>query len=132
VREIRIDAPPEAVFPFFTDPARYTRWKGRSAELEPEPGGVYRVDIDGNVVAGEFVEVDPPRRVVFTWGWEDEANPVRPGTTRVEIDLVPDGDGTIVHLTHSGLPVPAVAGHTEGWDYFLPRLIEAAEREAVA
>jgi uncharacterized protein YndB with AHSA1/START domain len=132
-REIRIAARPETVFAFFTDPKKYVAWKGQLATLDPTPGGVYRVQIDGqNVARGEYVEIDPPRRIVFTWGWEDESNPVRPGTSTVEIDLVPDGDETIVRLTHSGLPVEAVTGHAEGWDFFLPRLVEAAEHEAVA
>jgi uncharacterized protein YndB with AHSA1/START domain len=124
VHEVRIAAPPEAVFPFFTDPAQYVRWKGRTAELEPEPGGIYRVDIDGNVVRGEFVEVDPPRRLVFTWGWE--GGPLPPGSTTVEVDLLPDGDGTLVRLTHRGLPEDTVQEHASGWDHFLPRLAVVA------
>ena len=126
VHEVRIAAPPEVVFPFFTDPAMYTRWKGRSAELDPEPGGTYRVELGGtNVVRGEFVEVDPPRRVVFTWGWE--GGPLPPGSTTVEVDLVPDGDGTLVRLTHRGLPDGAKAEHAAGWEHFLPRLALLAE-----
>jgi uncharacterized protein YndB with AHSA1/START domain len=125
VREVRIAAPPEAVFAFFTDPDRYARWKGRSADLDPRPGGVYRVDIDGtNVVRGEFVEVDPARRVVFTWGWE--GGPLSPGATTVEVELTPDGDGTLLRLTHRGLPEEAKGEHAAGWDHFLPRLVVVA------
>jgi uncharacterized protein YndB with AHSA1/START domain len=124
-REIRIAAPPEALFPFFTDPERYVRWRGRSAELEPRTGGTYRVEIDGtNVVRGEFVEVDPPHRVVFTWGWE--AGPLAPGATTVEVELTPDGEGTLLRLTHRGLPEEAKGEHAAGWDHFLPRLVEVA------
>ena len=70
------------------------------------PGGVYRVEvIPGNVARGVFVELDPPRRLVYTWGWEAGAGgPVPPGSTTIEIDLVPDGDGTTVHFTHRDLP----------------------------
>ena len=126
-REIRVEARPETVFAFFIDPGKYVRWKGKLAELDPRPGGIYRVDVDGEHVArGEFVEIVPYRRVVFTWGWEDASNPVQPGTSTVEIELVPDGDATIVRLVHHGLPEEAVAGHAEGWDFFLPRLMEAA------
>ena len=68
-REIRIAAAPETVFPYFTDPLRMVRWKGRKATLEPTPGGVYRVEIrDDHVAVGEFVEVTPYARIVFTWG----------------------------------------------------------------
>jgi len=65
---VHIAAARETVFPYFVDPARYVRWMGNSAVLEPVPGGAYRVSMrDGVRVEGEFVEVDPPHRVVFTW-----------------------------------------------------------------
>ncbi len=122
-REIRIDASPETVFAFFTDPARMVEWKGREAILDPRPGGVYRVVInDGATARGEFVEVTPYSRVVFTWGWEEGDNPVPPGASTVEIVLVPDGEGTIVRLTHSGLPDEARDAHAHGWEHFLGRL----------
>jgi uncharacterized protein YndB with AHSA1/START domain len=66
--EVRIEARPETVFEFFVDPEKMSRWKGTSAELDPRPGGRYRVGgIAGATVVGEFVEIDPPRRLVFTW-----------------------------------------------------------------
>jgi uncharacterized protein YndB with AHSA1/START domain len=124
--EIRIDAGPEAVFPFLTEPDKIVRWKGVEARVEATPGGEYRVNVTGrNVAVGEYVEIEPPRRVVFTWGWEgDEQLP--PGSSTVEIELVPDGDGTIVRLTHSGLPEGADVGQLEGWQHFLPRLAAVA------
>jgi len=69
--ERRIAARPETVFSFFVDPERYRKWQGIEAELDPRPGGEYRVGvIPGHVASGEFVEVDPPRRLVWKWGWE--------------------------------------------------------------
>ena len=66
---VHIQARPETVFPYFTDPARYVLWMGSQAVLEPRPGGVYRVTMSNGVVtSGEFLEVDPPRRLVFSWG----------------------------------------------------------------
>ena len=125
-REVRIRARPETVFPFFTDPARITRWMGRTAELDPRPGGRFRIDYNGtDIVSGTFVEVDPPRRVVFTWGWEMPGDPLPPGASTVEVTLTPDGDDTIVRLRHSGLPEEAVEGHAVGWDQFLPSLASA-------
>ena len=95
------------------------------------PGGVYRVDIDGrNVAHGEYLEIVPYSRVVFTWGWEGDDSPLPPGSSTVEITLVADGDGTIVRLRHLGLPAEAQASHAEGWDHFLPRLVVAAEGRA--
>ena len=80
----------------------------------------------GNVARGEFVSVEPPTRVVFTWGWEGEGNPIPPGASTVEVTLTPDGDGTVLRLVHRDLPLEAQGAHADGWDHFLPRLVEAA------
>ena len=124
--EIRIEASPEAVFPFLTEPDKIVRWKGVEAELHAEPGGMYRVNVTGRAdVLGEYVEIDPPRRVVFTWGWVGDAQ-LPPGSSTVTIELIPDGAATLVRLTHSGLPAGADASQREGWEHFLPRLAIAA------
>jgi len=126
-REVRIAARPETIFQFFVDPAKMVRWKGRMASLDARVGGEYRVDINGRDIAvGEYLEIDPPRRVVFTWGWMGEGHPVPPGSSRVEITLTQDGDETIVRLVHSDLPAGAGKSHSEGWDHYLPRLAVAA------
>lgn len=125
--EVRIAARPETIFEFFTDPAKMVRWKGRIARLDARVGGEYHVDINGRDIArGEYLEVDPPRRVVFSWGWMGEGHPIPPGTTKVEITLTPDGDETVVRLVHSGLPAGTGKGHADGWDHYLPRLAVAA------
>ncbi len=78
-------------------------------------------------MSGRYLELHEPSRLVFTWGWEDPAEAVGPGGSLVEVELAPDGDGTRLRLRHSGLPDDAeVAGHGEGWDYFLARLVAAA------
>ena len=126
-RQIRISARPEVVFSFFTDPVKLIRWKGVRAELDPRPGGIYRVEINGrDIVLGKYVEIVPFTRVVFTWGWEGENSPLPPGSTTVEITLIPDGKGTIVRLRHFGLPPEHKEVHAQGWDHFLPRLGLAA------
>jgi uncharacterized protein YndB with AHSA1/START domain len=129
-REVRIDASPETVFEFFVDPEKMTQWKGRRADLDPQPGGIYRVEINDQAVArGEYVTVEPPDRVVFTWGWEgQESGPhaVAPGSSRVEISLQPDGDGTIVRLRHFDLPEESLEIHGQGWDLYLGRLAVVA------
>lgn len=127
-REIRIDADPATVFEFFTNPEMMVRWKGRAATLDPRPGGVYRVEMNEQAVAlGEYVEIEPPNRVVFTWGWESEYASTPPGSSTVEITLTPDGSGTLVRLVHSGLPTAESAeSHAQGWDMYLSRLAIAA------
>jgi uncharacterized protein YndB with AHSA1/START domain len=128
-REVAIGASPEAVWEFLVDPDKATRWMGQKATFEPRPGGLYRVEvIPGNTAAGEFVELDPPRRLVFTWGWEPGGAGTLPvGSSTVEIDLVPDGDGTLLRFSHRDLPsAEAVQSHAHGWDHYLERLAVAA------
>lgn len=128
-REVRIRARPETIFPFLTEPGLMVRWMGVSAVADARPGGLFRVDVDGasHVARGEYVEVSPHDRVVFTWGWESEDSPVRPGSSTVEITLVPDGDETVVRLVHSDLPsADSANAHAVGWEHYLPRLELAA------
>ncbi len=126
-REVKIRARPDTLFAFFTDPEKIVRWKGMKATLDPQPGGIYRVQLSARaVVRGEYREVVPFRRVVFTWGWEGEGNLVPPGSSTVEVTLEPDGDGTIVRLRHYDLPAAARDSHLQGWEHYLPRLATVA------
>lgn len=120
----RIGAPPEAVFPYLVEPERMLRWMGTAVRLEPAPGGEFWLDMNGTDIAiGTFTEIDPPNRVVFTWGWEGSAE-VPPGSTTVSINLTVDGTDTILELRHDGLPDDLRARHHEGWNHFLPQLVE--------
>jgi uncharacterized protein YndB with AHSA1/START domain len=126
--ERRIKARPETVFSFFTDPARWLSWMGLSGDFDPRPGGAYRMNVAGQAVAsGRFVEVTPYSRVVFTFGWEGEGEPVPPGSSTVEITLEPSGEETVVRLTHRDLPEAARAPHEAGWHHYLDRLATRAE-----
>lgn len=128
-REIQVAASPETLWEFFVDPEKATRWMGTSATLDPRPGGEYRVEVlSGNVAAGEFVEVDRPRRLVWTWGWEPGSpSSVEVGSTRIEVELVPQGDGTLLRFAHTGFADAESAGmHAEGWEHYLERLEIAA------
>ena len=128
VREVRIGVPPDEVFPYFTDPDKMIVWKAIEATLDPRPGGIFRINVTGRDIArGQYIEIDPPRRVVFTFGWESESSPVPPGSTIVEITLEPDGNGTLVRLVHSGVPDEIRAGSAHGWDHYLARLAVAAD-----
>src|SRR4029077_12588782 len=93
----------------------------------PRPGGVYRVLVGGRFQsAGEYVEVVPNEKVLFTFGWDQEGHPIPAGSTTVEITLHPEGDKTRVRLVHRGLPDDAVSDHSHGWDHYLARLAVAA------
>jgi uncharacterized protein YndB with AHSA1/START domain len=125
--ELLIRAPAELVFGFFTDSELYPRWMGREATLDPRPGGIYRCVVhDEATVLGEYVVVEPPRRVVFTWGFEGGSG-VPAGSSTVSVTLTPVPDGTLLRLVHTGLPHPALAGHDEGWTGYLAQLAAAAE-----
>jgi uncharacterized protein YndB with AHSA1/START domain len=127
VHEVVVPRRREDVFAFFTDPARLVRWIGISAELEPAPGGRFRFEVQpGQHCEGEYVEVVPPARVVFTWGWTDPAWQLPPGTSLVEVDLAEEGEGTRLRLVHHRLPGDLRPLHDEGWTAFLGRLAAVA------
>ena len=134
VSEVRIEASPEAVFSFFTDPEKLTRWLCTEATVDPRPGGVCHHTYTGGeqrpdplyYMRGEFVEVSPPSRLVFTWGFENEGIDVRPGASTVEVDFEPVGDATHVRLVHRDVPASERAEHDSGWNEMLARLAIAA------
>jgi uncharacterized protein YndB with AHSA1/START domain len=131
-RVLQIDASPETVWEFLVDPEKVARWKGLPAtEFEPQQGGGYRIEIiPGHVAKGEFVELERPRRLVYTWGWEpgtDGPHAVPPGSSTVEIELEPEGTGTQLRFIHRGLPGrEQVDSHAVGWEHYLDRLAVVA------
>jgi uncharacterized protein YndB with AHSA1/START domain len=126
-RETHIPAPPAAVFAFLTDPEKILRWMGTEAQLEPQPGGIYLVNVTGARFArGAFREVVPVHRLAYSFGW-DGGEVVPPGSSTVEIDLIEQPDGTLLRLTHTGLPnAEQCAGHAEGWAHYIGRLAQVA------
>lgn len=126
-RTLAIDASPETVWEFLVDPEKLMRWKGINADLDTQPGGIFRCEvIPGHVARGEYVEIDKPNKLVFTWGW-DGSEDVPPGSSTIVIELAPEGDGTSLRFVHKDLPsAEAIASHAHGWDHYLPRLETAA------
>jgi uncharacterized protein YndB with AHSA1/START domain len=126
--EVTIGAPPEVVYRLLTEDDLLIRWMGISAQLDPRPGGVFRFEVaPGQFCSGEFQEVVPGRRVVFTWGYESDAMLVAPGSTTVEVDIEPRGDTSVVRLVHRGLEGPMTRMHAEGWSKYMHRLTAVAE-----
>jgi len=127
VREVKIAAPAEQVFAYLTEPEKLKRWQVASADVDLRVGGEYSMDVaSGHIARGSFIEIDPPRRLVYTFGWQDH-DLVGPGSTTIEIDLEQDGDFTLLHFVHSGFPnEDEVAAHTKGWTHYLARLEIAA------
>ncbi|WP_179155408.1 SRPBCC family protein [Microbispora sp. GKU 823] len=113
------------VFPYFTDPALIVKWIGDRAELDPRPGGVFSLDMGEVVARGVYITVEPPYRVVFSWGIPG-SDALPPGGSTVEVVLTPDGDDTMVVLTHRDLPSAHIGNHRAGWEHRLGRLRAAA------
>jgi uncharacterized protein YndB with AHSA1/START domain len=123
-REIVVSAPPDVVFSYFTDAKKHLLWQGTDVDIDPRPGGHLRIEFGpGYVALGTYIEVEPPVRLVYTWGWEHEGSSAVPaGSSIVEITLTADGDATIVRLRHSGLPTDTHDFHGDGWSEGLGRL----------
>ena len=129
-RETQIAAPPATVFAFLTDPEKILSWMGTEATTEAHPGGLYLLKGCGGdrarVACGAFREVVPVRRLAYSFGWEG-SEVVPPGSSLVEIDLIDRDGGTLLRMTHSGLPnAEQCAGHDQGWAHYLGRLAIAA------
>jgi uncharacterized protein YndB with AHSA1/START domain len=126
-REVVIDARPETVWQFLVDPEKIARWKGMTISFDAKVGSPYRIAVvPGHVAIGEIVELDPPHRLVYTWGWEGETA-VPPGSSTVEYELLPEGAGTRLRLTHRDLPnAEAAESHGHGWDHYVQRLAVVA------
>jgi len=118
---VRIAAAPTDVFPYLTEASLLIRWMGAWVDVNPEPGGTFAVNIGDQPIRGTYVAVEPPHRVVFTWGLPgNDALP--PGASTVEILLTADGEGTVVDLIHRGLPADLRPDHLAGWTSLLDTL----------
>lgn len=133
-REIFIAASSETIFPFLVDPLLMALWIGNSHTLEPRADGLLRVEFSrGDVACGQYKEIVPNRRVVFTWGWEsghEGQNPnltvLPPGASLVEIDLERKEGGTLLRLRHTRVPPEIAQRHAERWSHYLSQLASAA------
>ena len=127
-KRLFIAASPSRIYELLTDADRLVEWMAPRAELDPTPGGrLTWTHHNGDSVIGEFVELVPDRRIVFTFGWDRADVGVPPGSTTVEITLHPRDRGTELRLVHTGLAGPMADAHRGGWDNYLSRLGAVAE-----
>jgi uncharacterized protein YndB with AHSA1/START domain len=127
-RTVHIAARPETVWEYWTDPQLVCDWWGAAAELDARPGGTYRVEMEqGSVMRGEYLELVPYERIVFSFGWEpaNGVPPLPPGSSTVEVSLVPHGGDTILTVRHT-LPAHLEELHQSGWAHYLARLATTA------
>jgi uncharacterized protein YndB with AHSA1/START domain len=123
---VYIDAPPQRVYEYFTKPDAILTWMGEYAQLDPTPGGRFEVDVKGAPVRGQFLHLDPPHRLLISWGYAGSER-LPPGASTVEVKLSAEGAGTRVELQHHDLPTAEHPGHTSGWNHYLARLKATAD-----
>jgi uncharacterized protein YndB with AHSA1/START domain len=115
------------VFAFLTDPEKIVQWMGSEAVTEVHPGGLYLLKGVGSAAArGTFREVVPVHRLAYSFGREGTEE-VPPGSGLIEIDLIERDGGTLLRMTHSGLPsAEHQASHAKGWIHYIDRLTKVA------
>jgi uncharacterized protein YndB with AHSA1/START domain len=119
-RTVDIGAPVAVVFEYFTDSALWATWWGTGSVIEARPGGRMLIRHGNGVeVTGEVLEVDPPRRIVFTYGYPAGAQLPKPGGSQITIALEPRGTSTRLHLRHIFAEVAPRDEHVQGWRYQL-------------
>ncbi len=131
-RTVEIQASRETVFRFFTDSSRWAKWWGAGSSIEAHLGGKVLICNPGGVeTLGEVLEITPPERIVFTYGFAS-GKPIPTGSSRVTISLEACEVGTRLHLLHE-FPDDAVRNdHVQGWRYQLALFGNAVADEVFA
>jgi uncharacterized protein YndB with AHSA1/START domain len=133
----RVNATAEQIFDLWTKPDLMARWMSPfpgavncEANSDLRPGGAFSLVMSSaessREVSGTYVEIDRPRKLVFTW-----TGPLTNNVdTLVTVELTPRGDETDLVLTHERLPTSAIhQGHTKGWGHILDHLTDAAAQD---
>jgi uncharacterized protein YndB with AHSA1/START domain len=133
----RLKAEAEQIFDLWTQPDLMVRWMSPypgavdcKASCDLRCGGAFSLVMSGEessrVVSGTYVQIDRPRKLVFTW-----IGPLTNNVnTLVTIELIPHGDETELVLTHERLPTTAIhEGHTKGWGNILDHLADAISKD---
>ena len=131
-RTLLIHARPATVFRFFTDSARWASWWGEGSTIDPRPGGAVVIRYPGAVeVRGEIIDIAPPERLTFTYGYASGA-PISPGASLVTIRLEAVNAGTRLHLTHAFTDAAVRDEHIQGWRYQLALFSNVVSNEVCA
>ncbi len=130
-RTVLIHAERDVVFRFFTDSARWAAWWGAGSTIEARTGGgVFIRYPNGVEVRGEVVEIVPPKRVSFTYGFVS-GTPMPVGASLVTIELDREPAGTRVRLSHAFAEPTVRDHHIQGWRYQLSLFANAVAGEAL-
>ena len=134
----RVRATAEDIFELWTKPDLMARWMSPfpgavdcKASCDFRLGGSYSLVMSSEEsrreVTGTYLQIDPPRKLVFTW-MGPLTNHVN---TLVTLELNSRGDETDLVLTHERLPTPEMhVGHTRGWGHILDHLADAVSKHA--
>jgi uncharacterized protein YndB with AHSA1/START domain len=140
-RELHIDASPEVVFEVLTSPDYIRDWWSAETDFEPVAGATSQFtwtnEESGSKQSAPFTvfEVDPPRRFSFRWTYDEDEVAGPDNSLLVTFELIPAGEGTAVRFRESGFRERGWEAavleahyndHRQGWDFYLPRLVEAA------
>ena len=120
----RYRRPVEKVWAALTVPERLTDWFAEAKVDRMAVGGVielYFTGADYRSLA-RITDFEPPRTIAWTWSETDGAKP-----SHVRFDLEPDGDGCVLTLTHTGLPLDEADGVLTGWHAHLEAVEDAAD-----
>lgn len=113
----RFAATPQRVWSALTDAEELGLWLSEGSTFGDAAGGELTHDFgEGGVVTGTIKEWDPPSLLSYTWVFPDGAESL------LSLELSPDGDGTVVQLTHTRVPTQVAMGYTPGWHAFLDRI----------
>jgi uncharacterized protein YndB with AHSA1/START domain len=131
-REIRVEAAPEVVYEVISSPQHLREWWPDDADVKAVPGSIGSVTFGPDVVPLTVVEAEPPSRFAFRWDYQGDTATAE-NSVLVTFDLVPVDGGTLLRFAETGYDEAAksdavLADHTEGWDYFLPRIPPYVDR----
>ena len=125
-----VAASPERVFTAWTDVEQLAAWwwpqlGGTTYDVDARPGGLFRIHspVIKATVSGVYTEVDPPRRLVFTWNWEDDDEPEAVVEDTVVVTFEPDGAGTLVTVAHTSVAHVPEGGAEQGWNDVMDQMV---------
>jgi uncharacterized protein YndB with AHSA1/START domain len=124
IATVHVEAEPEVVYEYFTQAESMVSWMGHYALLDAQPDGEFAIDVNQAQIRGRYQELDPPHRLVISWGFAG-SDELPPGASTIEVRLMKAAGGTCVEITHRGLPESETGKHDHGWQHFLPRLVQA-------
>jgi uncharacterized protein YndB with AHSA1/START domain len=140
-REIQVDASPDVVFEVLSSPEYIRQWWSAETDIKASSGATGRLtwtdESTGRCQSMPLtvVEADPPHRFAFRWTHGEDEVAASGNSMLVTFDLVPDGDGTTVRFRETGFRERGWEAavleahyndHRQGWDFYLPRLVETA------